>query len=138
MHFFFYDRPQMKEKPISVALLATLLISVPLTASFQPPFAARPPPVPSFHSPVSTTRALPGRRLPLHPTSVRHAREKFKEFSNTNGDDGSSTLEERGLRSYVTGLAWLSFVGYAFLYAPGMDEAAKVLDAQLLKVWKNV
>jgi hypothetical protein len=69
---------------------------------------------------------------------VRHAREKFKEFSNTNGDDGSSTLEERGLRSYVTGLAWLSFVGYAFLYAPGMDEAAKVLDAQLLKVRKNV
>lgn len=105
-------------------------------------------PVASFHLPLSnrpgarlialSRRTAPLPALQLHPSTHHHSslvlRASSRDSAVVEDCDDENTPEGRGPRTYVTALAWLGFVSYAFLLAPGKDAAATALDAQLLKV----
>ena len=110
-------------------------------------------PVASFHLPLSnrpgarlialSRRTAPLPALQLHPSTLRRTthhhsslvlRTSSRDSAVVEESDDENTPEGRGPRTYITALAWLGFVSYAFLLAPGKDAAATALDAQLLKV----
>jgi hypothetical protein len=108
-----------------IALVAIATFS--LVASFQLPLWSR-----SGVKPLSLSR----RTAPLltHHYSPLVLRASSRE--STPGDEigENNILKSQGPRTYITALAWVGFVAYAFLLAPGKDPAATALDAQLLKV----
>ena len=121
---------------VALAVVATATFSP--VASFQLPLSRRP----GARMVALSLRAAALPALQLHPTTPcpTHYRSSLvlcassRESAIVDEDDDENTPGGRGPRTYITALAWLGFVSYAFLLAPGKDPAATALDAQLLKV----
>jgi len=122
----------MKASYPYVTLAVVAMATFSPVESFQLPLSRRPGARPLSLS--QRTAALQPITLgPNHHYSlVLHA--SSRESAVVDEDDDENIPEARGPRTYITALAWLGFVSYAFLLAPGKDPAATALDAQLLKV----
>ncbi len=118
----------------SAALLVALATLLP-TACFVVPSPGRP----LATKPTLRLRSSSPTLLPHHPQPHLSAASSSssslvtRHASSTPSDnDEENQPAERGPRTYITALAWLSFVTYAFTLAPGTNEAAKALDTELL------